>query len=79
MFHVVLSHAADWAGWCAAARAQALADIPEANIERGNWLSNQVLTSYENLLDHCCRAWSKLVDQPWTIISSGLRDWTYRF
>jgi len=29
------------------------------------------------LVDHCCAAWNKLVDQPWTIMSIGLRDWTH--
>lgn len=42
---------------------------------RENWLSNRVFTSYTDILDHCCDAWNKLVDQPWTIMSIGLRDW----
>jgi hypothetical protein len=25
----------------------------------------------------CCDAWNKLTDQPWRIISLGLRDWAY--
>ena len=37
---------------------------------RGSWLSNRVFTSYENLLDHCCEAWNKLIDQPWRISPS---------
>lgn len=24
--------------------------------------------------DHCCEAWNKLVDQPWRIMSIGMRD-----
>jgi len=44
---------------------------------RDNWLSNRVFTSYENLIDHCCATWNKLVDQPWTIMSIGLRDWAH--
>ena len=44
-----------------------------------NWLSNRVFTSYENLLDHCCHAWNKLIDQPWTIMSIGLRNWAQGF
>lgn len=31
-------------------------------------------TSYDNLVDHCCSAWNKPVDQPWTIMPIGLRD-----
>lgn len=46
---------------------------------RDNWLSNRVFTSYENLLDHCCFAWNTLIDQPWRIMSIGLRDWAHRF
>ena len=46
---------------------------------RENWLSNRVFTSYEDLLDHCCDAWNRLVDQPWKIMSIGLRDWAHRF
>jgi transposase len=45
---------------------------------RDNWLSNRIFTSYNDLLDHCCDAWKKLTNQPWTIMSIGLRDWAYR-
>ena len=31
---------------------------------RDNWLSNRVFPSYRAILDHCCHAWNKLVDQP---------------
>jgi transposase len=46
---------------------------------RDNWLSNRVFNSYEDILDHCCSAWNKLVDRPWCIMSIGLRDWAHRF
>lgn len=46
---------------------------------RDNWLSNRVFRSYEDILDHCCAAWNHLVDQPWTIMSIGLRDWAHGF
>jgi hypothetical protein len=46
---------------------------------RDNWLSNRVFTSYDNIVDHCCDAWNKLADQPWKIMSIGLRDWAHRF
>lgn len=45
---------------------------------RDNWLSNRVFRSYDNIVDHCCDAWNKLTDQPWRIMSIGLRDWAYR-
>jgi transposase len=41
---------------------------------RDNWLSNRVFGSYDNIVDHCCEAWNKLVAQPWVIMSIGLRD-----
>jgi len=28
-----------------------------------------VFLSYDNILDHCCDAWNKLIDQPWVIMS----------
>ncbi len=31
---------------------------------RDNWLSNRVFCSYDNLVDHCCEAWNRLVDLP---------------
>ncbi len=46
---------------------------------RDNWLSNRIFTSYEAILDHCCAAWNRIIDQPWRIMSIGLRDWAYRF
>lgn len=45
---------------------------------RENWLSNRVFLSYSDILDHCCHAWNKLVDRPWTIMSIGMRDWAHR-
>jgi transposase len=46
---------------------------------RDNWLSNRIFKSYDDLLDHCCEAWNKLVDQPWRIMSIGIREWTKEF
>jgi hypothetical protein len=45
---------------------------------RDNWLSNRVFTSYTDILDHCCFAWNRLIDQPWRIMSIGLRDWAHQ-
>jgi transposase len=44
---------------------------------RQNWLSNRIFTSYDNILDHCCHAWNRLIDQPWRIMSLGLRQWAH--
>ena len=46
---------------------------------RDNWLSNRVFKSYDDLVDHCCVAWNKLVNQPWRIMSIGLRHWAHQF
>ena len=46
---------------------------------RENWLSNRVFQSYDEIVDHCCEAWNKLVDRPWRIMSIGLRDWAHQF
>src|SRR2546423_12983821 len=45
---------------------------------RDNWLSNHVFQPYDDIVDHCCFAWNRLVDQPWTIMSIGLRNWAHR-
>jgi transposase len=45
---------------------------------RDNWLSNRIFRSYNDILDHCCHAWKKLVEQPWIIMSIGLRQWAHR-
>jgi len=42
---------------------------------RETWLSNRVFRSYRDILDHCARAWKRLTDQPWLIMSIGLRQW----
>lgn len=46
---------------------------------RDNWISNRVFHSYDDIVDHCCQAWNKLIDQPWKIMSIGLRDWAHQF
>lgn len=46
---------------------------------RENWLSNRIFKSYSDILDHCCHAWNKLIDQPWRIMSIGMRDWAHGF
>ena len=46
---------------------------------RDNWLSNRVFKSYDDIVDHCCDAGNKLIDQPWRIMPIGLRDWAHGF
>ena len=85
----------DQAGWHTSAKLAVHANItlvplppkcPELNpteniwqFMRENWLSNRVFKSYDDIVDHCCYAWNKLIDQPWHIISIGMRDWAHRF
>jgi transposase len=44
---------------------------------RQNWLSNSVFEDYQAILDAGCDAWNKLVANPQTIMSIGLRDWAH--
>ena len=59
---------------------------PEINVMENVWqfmrdncLSNRVFPAHDDIVDHCCNAWNRLVDQPWHIMSIGLRDWAYGF
>lgn len=81
----------DQAGWHLSARLVVPANItivplppkcPELNpVEnvwqfiRKNWLSNRVSASYDAIVDHCCDVWNRLADQPWRVMSIGLREW----
>jgi transposase len=85
----------DQAGWHLSQRLVVVANItlmplpakcPELNptenvwqFMRDNWLSNQVFPSYDAIVDHCCDAWNRLADQPWRIMSIGLRNWAHGF
>jgi DDE superfamily endonuclease len=85
----------DQAGWHSSAQLDIPANItllplppraPELNpaenvwqFMRDNWLSNRVFASYDDIVDHCCHAWNKLVEQPWKIMSIGQRQWAHRF
>jgi len=44
---------------------------------RQTWLSNRVFETYDAILDAGCDAWNRLLAQPDTIMSIGLRDWTH--
>jgi hypothetical protein len=46
---------------------------------RDNYLSNRVFASYEAIVDICERAWNRLIEQPWRIMSIGLRDWAHQW
>jgi hypothetical protein len=53
----------------------------EVFIEKGSQGNCRALSdpAYDDLVDHCCEAWGKLVDQPWRIMSIGLRQWAHGF
>ena len=84
----------DQAGWHVSAKLCVPANItllplppksPELNpveniwqFMRDNWLSNRVFESYDDILDHCCFAWNKLIDMPWKIMTIGMRERAYR-
>ncbi len=60
------------------------AKCPELNLVENVWqfmrdncLSNRIFKSYEDILDHCCFAWKRLIDQPWRIMPIGLRQWAH--
>ena len=42
---------------------------------RQNWLANTVFEDYNAIVDAACAAWRKLIAQPKTITSIGMRDW----
>jgi transposase len=46
---------------------------------RDNWLSNRLFDTHRDLVAHCCDAWNKLADRPWTIMSIGLREWAHGY
>ena len=44
---------------------------------RTNWLSNRVFDTYQEIVDAACEAWRRLIDQPQTITSIGMREWAH--
>jgi len=44
---------------------------------RQNWLSNRVFEDYDAILDAGCDAWNRLISQPQTIMSIGMRGWAH--
>jgi transposase len=80
----------DQAGWHMSQRLQVPENItilplpsksPELNpvenlwqFMRDNYLSNRIFKNYDDIVDHCSHAWNQVVDQPWRIMSIGLRS-----
>ena len=85
----------DRAGWHLSSQVEAPPNItllplppkcPELNVMenvrqflRDNWLSNRVFQAYDDIVDHRCHAWNRLVGQPWRIMSIGLRHRAHGF
>lgn len=44
---------------------------------RANWLSNRVFETYHEIIEAICDAWQKLIAQPDTITSIGMRQWAH--
>ena len=44
---------------------------------RANWLSNRVFEDDNAIIDAGCEAWNKLIAQPETIASIGMRKWAH--
>jgi hypothetical protein len=44
---------------------------------RGNWLSNRVFDTYDDIIDAACEAWQRLIAQPETITTIGMRAWAH--
>jgi hypothetical protein len=80
----------DQAGWLATAKLKIPGTIsiialptkcpklnPVENISqfmRDNGLSNRVFTACDSIAHHCCKAANRLIDQPWRIMSIGMRQ-----
>ena len=44
---------------------------------RQNWLSDRFFDDYGAIIEAACEAWNKLLAQPQTIMSIGLRNWAH--
>ena len=42
-------------------------------------VANRIFKSYEDIVALCCQAWNNLIDQPWKIMSLGMRKWAHGF
>ena len=45
----------------------------------GNWLSNRIFKSEDEIVSICSDAWNRPIDQPWKIMSIGRRKWAHGF
>jgi transposase len=52
---------------------------PELSPVENVWQFMRVFKSYDDLVDHCCEIWNKLIDQRRRIMSIRLRQWAHGF
>lgn len=45
---------------------------------RQTYLSNRVFESYDDILDAAFEAWNRIIEEPWRILSVGLRIWAHK-
>ena len=45
---------------------------------RQTYLSNRTFETYQDILDDACEAWNCVINQPWRIMSIGLRQWAHK-
>ena len=51
--------------------------FPEGSVRDAGRAAGRVFKSYDQIA-LCCDAWNRLIDQPWRIMSPGIRDWGHR-
>jgi len=48
-------------------------------LRRNTWLSHRIFRTYDDIVNICCHASHQLIDQPWRLMSLGLRQWAHEF
>jgi hypothetical protein len=58
-------------------RPSTLARLPDSSADHGITTASpdSTFSRTGSKGGHCCYAWNRLIDQPWIIMSIGLRDW----
>ena len=47
------------------------------SVVRASYVAWDIFESYNEIIDHCCDTWNKLIDQPARIKSIGMRQWAH--
>jgi hypothetical protein len=48
--------------------------MSRATIWRKRAAAARIFIAYDAIIDHCCEAWNKLIEQPWRIVTIGPRN-----